>query len=41
MLDWLQKIKIAMCCGSKCTVGAEDTNGDGIPDKINIELEKK
>ena len=43
MFGWLKKIKFKMvsCCGSKCSIGMKDTDGDGIPDKINIEIEKK
>tara|TARA_R110001632_G_scaffold217700_1_gene346479 strand:+ start:437 stop:586 length:150 start_codon:yes stop_codon:yes gene_type:complete len=43
MLKWLKKIrcKLVSCCGSKCTIGTEDSNGDGYVDKINIEIEKE
>ena len=36
MLKLLKKIKCKLfaCCGSKCSI--EDTNNDGIPDKIVI-----
>lgn len=42
MFKWLKKLrcKLVSCCGSKCTIGTEDTDGDGLPDKIVIEKAK-
>ena len=35
------KCKLACCLGSKCEVKLNDTDADGVPDEIQVEIRDK
>jgi len=40
MFKFLKKImcKMSVCCNSKCSMNAVDTDNDGVPDTVEIKL---